>query len=504
MPEGWLTKLVSCEGGVVRNVPALAQGMQQPGSLIQGVNFEPALSGGYRRINGYMPFRNDAVPGTGAVLGVFVYRSGAIACRGQNIFKGDESSDWTQINTDTREPSNRYRAARYRWYSDVIVLVDGVNKPVKWDGTTFTVLTGAPVGAVDAHEFANHLFFAQGSQLTWSKPNDDTNYSATDGAGVVNVGFEIVGIKPWRGELFIFGRNAIKKLTGTSYANFAVSSVATNMGCVDANTINEFGGDLLFLAPDGLRTIAGTANVGDVQLNSVSRAVQDSITALTETYNTAGDITAVVVRSKSQYRLFYSYVDNDPLQCRGLLAGLRSSDGNLAWEFFDTSGFKLTCADSAYIGNREYVLHGGYDGFVYRQEQGFTFNGDGITSVLQTAHMAFDDPALRKTLYRLSASVELEGAITISVVPVLDMDDPDVVQPDPIELTGTKSGISVFDDGNTTFDADDNFDALPSSYISAYLEGSGNFVSFRFVTDAVVPCWTIKTMTLEYSLGGRS
>ena len=35
-----------------------------------------------------------------------------------------------------------------------------------------------------------------------------------------------------------------------------------NIGCVDGNTIQEIGGDLVFLAPDGLRTVAGTARIG--------------------------------------------------------------------------------------------------------------------------------------------------------------------------------------------------------------------------------------------------
>ena len=52
-----------------------------------------------------------------------------------------------------------------------------------------------------------------------------------------------------------------------------LKSVTKNIGCVDGNTIQEIGGDLIFLAPDGLRTIAGTARIGDVELSSISRKI---------------------------------------------------------------------------------------------------------------------------------------------------------------------------------------------------------------------------------------
>jgi len=36
----------------------------------------------------------------------------------------------------------------------------------------------------------------------------------------------------------------------------------------------EFGGDLLFLGPDGIRPISGTDKIGDVELATVSKEIQ--------------------------------------------------------------------------------------------------------------------------------------------------------------------------------------------------------------------------------------
>jgi len=62
---------VSCEGGLNTNRDVLSQGQLSPGSATRLINYEPAVTGGYRRISGY----NEAypsLPGTGKVLGVCV------------------------------------------------------------------------------------------------------------------------------------------------------------------------------------------------------------------------------------------------------------------------------------------------------------------------------------------------------------------------------------------------------------------------------------------------
>jgi hypothetical protein len=53
-----------------------------------------------------------------------------------------------------------------------------------------------------------------------------------------------------------------------------VSSVTRDIGCINGETIQEFAGDLIFLGPDGLRTVAGTAKIGDVELGTISSNVQ--------------------------------------------------------------------------------------------------------------------------------------------------------------------------------------------------------------------------------------
>ena len=77
------TFVAVCAGGLVTNTDPLTQASAMSGSAIRMINYEPALSGGYRRVSGY---QNDfgTVPGTGAVLGVHVngnLHNGIFECR---------------------------------------------------------------------------------------------------------------------------------------------------------------------------------------------------------------------------------------------------------------------------------------------------------------------------------------------------------------------------------------------------------------------------------------
>ena len=96
-------------------------------------------------------------------------------------------------------------------------------------------------------------------------PEDFTGASA----GTVDVGDQIVGIKSFRNKLIVFCKNSIYQLSNLD-GTAVLSSVTKNIGCVSGKTIQEIGGDLIFLAPDGLRTIAGTARIDDIELGSIS------------------------------------------------------------------------------------------------------------------------------------------------------------------------------------------------------------------------------------------
>jgi hypothetical protein len=503
-------KPVELSGGLILNQDALVQGLKLPGSAIQLVNYEVGLNGGYRRIDGYAKYSAAPVPGAGAMLGVFVFGDGVLAMRGADVYVGSGSS-WTKINGATSYAGNAsWTACKYSWSEPRIIVADGTNKPAVWNGTTWTVLSAAPANVVAACEHKQLIFLAQKNSaiLTGSTPTDETKWDPGLGAFQINVGFPIVAIRPWRGDLYIFGRTHISKLTGSifagSSADAALVPVSKDLGCVARDSLQEVGGDLVYLSQDGLRTISGTARIGDVELGSISRPIQSKVKDVAATFS-GGFIASCLVRNKSQYRLFTSFSSTPAASAKGIIGGIREGENGTGWEWSETRGILVSCADSAQLSDgTELVVHGAYDGYVYRQENlAATFDGTPITAVFQTPHIPFDDPAMRKNLHRISVFAGLETApLDLKLSVVYDFGRSTTPQPRDVAIKADLPSATLFDD-TASYDASYAYDTLLNPRIDASLTGSGMTASFVFLSRGAGSAHSIKSLSVLYAFGGR-
>ena len=139
-------------------------------------------------------------------------------------------------------------------------------KEITVDSTTapaFGVIHDKHFVAAGASTSKNTVFY--------SGTNDIDSFSG-GGAGSIVLSDAVVGLASFRSDLIIFCKNSIHKLVNINDSStVAIVPITTNVGCVNGGSIQEIGGDVLFLAPDGIRTIAGTSRIGDVELSSVSR-----------------------------------------------------------------------------------------------------------------------------------------------------------------------------------------------------------------------------------------
>ena len=93
---------------------------------------------------------------------------------------------------------------------------------------------------------------------------------------------------------------------------------------------------LSILLPDGLRTIAGTERIADVELGTVSKQIQDRIDEI----GTAR-LSSVVIRSKSQHRLFYPTEAQAQASARGLIGVIKAGiEGGIGWEYAGHQRYK--------------------------------------------------------------------------------------------------------------------------------------------------------------------
>lgn len=512
MPSGWRTRTVVMQGGTRLDLEPVLRDAQFPGSLIDSQNFESGQAGGYARVKGYTFYDTAEVPGSDRVLGCFVYNDGVIACRSTSIYFSTGSGWGSDIAPSARTGAGQYRAARYTWAAgSFITLVDGVNKPVRFSGTTGTNLANAPTGATCVIEFKNHLFLGKGGVITFSAPDDDTDYTTGNGAGEFSVGDAVQNFGVWRGKLYIFCENSIHVLAGDNSSNFVLAPVTRNIGCIFPDTVQAIAGDLLFLAPDGIRTISATDQSGEVNLNTISNPIKDTISEHIADYKDTGRICATVVERKSQYRLFFSKTTVTTLNSPGVNACLTNSNGVFGFEFFNLKGFQVASTDHAQVndGADELVIHGCWNGYVFKQETGDNFIGSNINAYIQLGYAVFDDPAIRKILHRLRLYVTTEGGAVANLTTQVSLDDGDanILQPAAIDMTtnipadvaiyGFTSGVDGSKYGAAVYGR-----RASSNYRTGLLGGGFN-ISVKVSSNDDLPSYAIKTAIMEYSLGAR-
>ena len=321
-------------------------------------------------------------------------------------------------------------------------------------------------------------------------------------AGEIDVGDIIVGIKVFRNSLIIFCKNSIFELTSLDSTPI-IKSITKNIGCVNGNSIQEIGGDLIFLAPDGLRTVAGTARIDDVEIGSISRKILPLINNLLKNIQQF-TISSMVIRERSQYRLFYHKAGQAKAGQLGIIGTFKfDSNGVPAFEWSETKGMELKfCASELNPQNEEVKFGANNTGYIYEIDTGNNFDTSNINARFQTPDMDYGDNGLRKSLYKVKTNIEPEGTQNNLKLRIrYDFDNAEVPQPGEFSV-GNLSSASVFGQltalfGSAFFGAT----TLPSK--SVIVTGSGFSNSFRFFTNDTDAAYSVNGMFVSFIAGGR-
>ncbi len=495
------------EGGLILNKSTFAM---QPGEALELQNFEPDIEGGYRRINGFSKLVTNIVPQTSAsteaVLLSIKFNDKIVAARGQKIFTATEGNNsWTEIDTG-RTSAGVYDFEVFNFDgNDKFIVTDGNNAPTVFN-TSFAAtdvssagsgeVSTAVTGAKFVKAFKDHMFYAGMSsnkqEIIFSVPFDEDNFATGSGAGSIRVDDTIVGLKVFREDLFIFCQNRIFKLSGTSSSNFVVTPVTRDIGCVNGQTIQEFAGDLIFLAPDGLRTIAGTARIGDVELGTISANVQPLFNT---NIATATSFTSVVIPNKTQYRVFFSKSGVTEALTEGAICSLRGQ----TFEFAKLKGIKPSSTSTFVDISGTTVIHGGFDGFVYQQESGNDFDGTAIDGNYRSPDLSFGDAGLRKHLQRVLVSYKPEASVNADLFLRYDYEDPDTPRPAAYSLSAADI-VAVY--GSAVYGTA-TYGGQTEPLLRQSVEGSGFTVALRVNDNGTSAPYALRGFGLEYQVGAR-
>ena len=407
---------------------------------------------------------------------------------------------WLQSDRTT---SNKVRFTRHNLVgTPTIVFVDGANYPVKYDGTTFEVLNEGPIdliGSSFVENFKNQLFFANGSTILFTAPYTDTDFTAASGAGTINIGATVTGLITYREQLIIFTRRSIFRLTGNTLADFQLQPITLDIGCVVEDSVQEIGGDVMFLGPDGLRLLSATDRIGDFNLGTASKPIQNVMTSFISEHTT---FASCVIRKKSQYRIFGYAPSVSKSSARGILGTQFADQTSQGMAWAKLRGIKVYAVDSFFDDDEEELIVFANDsGYVYRMESGFSFDGDNIRATFSTPHLSLNDPRLRKTVYKLTTYVDPLGSVSGAASVKLDFDQPNTPEPAPVTFSnGATSTASFYGDADYGVAT---YGGKLVNIFSNQVVGAGRAVSIQFTFNGTDPSFSLDAMTLEFDTNDR-
>jgi hypothetical protein len=330
-------------------------------------------------------------------------------------------------------------------------------------------------------------------ELVFSAPFDEDSFSSGQGAGSIKVDDTITGIKVFRDNLFVFCENRIFKLAGSSVTNFTMTDITRDIGCINGDTIQEFAGDLIFLGPDGLRTIAGTARIGDVELGTISSNVQP---IFNDNISNASEFDSVVIPDKTQYRIFFTKGNVAENQTKGITCVLKGQK----FEFAELRGIRPSCTDHFVDEGDVTVLHGSYQsGYIYRQEIGNTFDGTSIFAKYRSPDLTFNDPGIRKHMQKVIVNYKPEAAIDADLFVRYDYEDAGSARPAAYPLDSTDV-VAIY--GTSTYGTP-TYGGASQPLVRQAVEGSGFAVALRVNDGGLTAPYSLKGFQLEYQLGAR-
>ena len=511
MATQWQTFPIEFRGGLISNLSPLQQGTNAVGSATILQNFESTKNGGYSKIKGFEKYSTTAVPGSGAILALKVISSGRIVVARQNASNVTEyyygtGTTWTSMGARPLL-GGKARHAMYNLNGDdKVVFVDGSNYPGIYNtsGNTFSAVASSTdvLGAEYVVIFKNTAFYAKGNNVYFTAPFTVDDFSSANGAGSINVAHDITGLAVFRDQLIIFTRDNIKRVTGNTSADFQVAPITDRIGCINGDTIQEVGGDIMYLAPDGIRLLSATDRIGDFGLDIASDPIaKDANIFLGSTPN----FCSVLMREKAQYRIF-AYVESEQHEvAKGLIATKFVSQGAAGISWSTTKGIKAFVADSRYSGTAETISFANTDGYVYILDTGSNFDSALIEAIYESPYMPISDPQMRKSFYKMTLYAEPTGSMNFDLNIKYDFgstSNTSLIQPPTQTVSSTGTAVFIFGATSSLFNTATYGGELDKVY-NTNIIGSGKTIAIRIEDSSTNPTFTLDTALLEFAQEDR-
>lgn len=452
----------------------------------------------------------------GVTAGEAIYKNGALI-----------------TNTNTIQPRTNQGRCHFAWYEDqgdygalvitdstgttdltrIVISGSGAGRTVCYCTQNSTNL-GAPDNPKLCTHFGDRIVVANSEQgagrIDYSARLDNIDWY---GGGSISISSPITAIYGFRDKLIIFSEHSIHQVVDLDNPEItSVLDISFTTGCINGFTVQEMAGDLVFLAPDGIRSLRASDQYGDVTFGIISSAIAPTVKALIRS-NQTKDLSSAIVRDKNQYRLFYcSSGDDDTLQ-RGIIGTykMQPETGGFGWEWSEVRSIPVACMSSEINFNfstskSEWVIHGGYDGYVYIHDSGSDFAGSAIDAKLTLHELDYGDVGVRKTLHYVRIFGETEGTSdTIDLNITYDPREVDgstvnlAMQPDTYNITGINAGSTY---GYALYGTA-IYGGTPKWVRRQLVEGSGYSNEMEFYSTGTGDPYTLNSIYIDLRVGAK-
>lgn len=452
-------------------------------------------------------YRNDIgmVPGSGQILGVWVYNDVVYAFRNNagataaNMWKAS-AGGWVAVTTPTLQPGGHYEFVNANFGGATGTLkmygCDSVNKAFQFDGTTFTqITTGMSIDAPNHIEYhKNYLWLAFGASLQFSPLGNPTGtWTVVLGAGELALGENITSIRSYIGDnsyigtestnaLLIHTTSTTQVLYGSSASDFSLAKHSATAGGVQGSV--QIIDQPYYLSDLGVVNLQVTQAYGNFLMTSLSQLLNPFI--IQERTRVT---TSCVVRGKSQYRLFFN--DDYALFVTFL-------NGKVMGMMICNYGMPIRCVASCKMSDNSEVIYCGSDsGYVYQMEKGPNFDGQPIFSYVNLAFASFKTPRIRKRWRKAVLEVRGTGYLEYNVSADISWGSTDLAVTRPVLQSAPLSGTPW-----DTFVWDQFFwDGVNNAPSEVDLDGTGENVALRFVSYSdQFASFTLMSAILHYSM----
>lgn len=235
---------------------------------------------------------------------------------------GDVRGNGLDTFKQIQDAGSRYQFIVSNFYADeaydAIYGVSGAGRAFSWDGFYFTRIYTQVDAAKDmprhiaAFQFHLILGFESGALLL-SAAGNPQDFDGLNGASEIDTGNPIRGFALMQGTtLGVFCKKSIQGLVGTSIDNFSLTVLNPYEGAIEY-TVADIGRPI-YCSYKGISLFDQSAAYGDFVGQRLSYQVspwliprlQGTVSPVGTVATSAGPICALPVRTKNQYRLFFS------------------------------------------------------------------------------------------------------------------------------------------------------------------------------------------------------